>query len=378
MFQQMKKHYARYTPELVSQITGTPKDQFLKVCEMLAATSATDKVMTICYALGWTQHSVGSQNIRTMAMIQLLLGNMGRPGGGVNALRGHANVQGITDMCAYSEVLSGYLSAPTDADVDRETYLAARTGKPLRPNQMAFTQNFPKWHTSLMKAYYGERGDEGERLRLRLAAQARRRLRHPGHLRAHAPGQDERLHRAGLQPAGRGAEQEEAVGGAGQAEVPGGDGPAGDRDERVLEELRPAQRRQARRRSRPRCSASRPAASPRRPARFTNSSRVISWKEKAVDPPGEAKPDSEIMARLFMKLREHVRQGRRHAARADGRAGLALPERATCRARPRCCARSTARRWPTCAAAARAQARRRASRSRCRHRRRARRRRRRS
>jgi anaerobic selenocysteine-containing dehydrogenase len=63
--------------------------------------------MTICYALGWTQHSVGSQNIRTMAMIQLLLGNMGRPGGGVNALRGHANVQGITDMCAYSEVHVG-------------------------------------------------------------------------------------------------------------------------------------------------------------------------------------------------------------------------------------------------------------------------------
>ena len=66
---------------------------------------------------------MGSQNIRTMAMIQLLLGNMGRPGGGINALRGHANVQGITDMCAYSEVLSGYLSSPTEADVDRATYL---------------------------------------------------------------------------------------------------------------------------------------------------------------------------------------------------------------------------------------------------------------
>ena len=151
VFQQMKKHYARYTPELVSQITGTPKDKFLKVAEMLGGTSAPDKVMTICYALGWTQHSVGSQNIRTMALIQLLLGNMGRPGGGVNALRGHANVQGITDMCAYTEVLSGYLSAPTEADVDRETYFKTRVGKPLRPGQMAFTQNFAKWQTSLMK-----------------------------------------------------------------------------------------------------------------------------------------------------------------------------------------------------------------------------------
>ena len=73
----------------------------------MAATSATNKVMTILYALGWTQHSIGSQNIRTMAMIQLLLGNMGRPGGGVNALRGHANVQGITDMCAYSGRAAG-------------------------------------------------------------------------------------------------------------------------------------------------------------------------------------------------------------------------------------------------------------------------------
>ena len=122
VYQLMKTHYSRYTPEMVSQICGTPKDAFLKVCEMIGSTATPDRVMTILYALGWTQHSVGSQNIRTMAMIQLLLGNMGRSGGGVNALRGHANVQGITDMCAYSEVLSGYLSAPTDADDTREKY----------------------------------------------------------------------------------------------------------------------------------------------------------------------------------------------------------------------------------------------------------------
>src|SRR5262245_3528588 len=153
---QLKKHYARYTPEQVSKITGTPREDFVKICEQIAETSKADKVMTILYALGWTQHSVGSQNIRTMAMIQLLLGNMGRPGGGVNALRGHANVQGITDMCLYSEVLPGYLGAPLDSDVDRETYLKVRTPKPLRPNQMAFPQNFPKWHTSLHKAWWGD------------------------------------------------------------------------------------------------------------------------------------------------------------------------------------------------------------------------------
>ncbi len=154
-FQLLKKHYSRYTPDMVSKVTGTPKESFLKICEMIAETAAPDKTMTICYALGWTQHSVGSQNIRTMAIIQTLLGNMGMAGGGINALRGHANVQGITDMCLYSENLPGYISAPTDADVDRKTYLEKRTPKPLRPNQMNFPQNFPKWFTSLQKAWYG-------------------------------------------------------------------------------------------------------------------------------------------------------------------------------------------------------------------------------
>jgi len=156
VYQLMRSHFSRYTPEKVSSICGTPKDQFLKVCEYIAETSRPDKVMTILYALGWTQHSHGSQNIRTMAMIQMLLGNVGRPGGGVNALRGHANVQGITDMCAYSEVLSGYMLSPTEADETRENYLKVRTPKATRPNSMNFPQNFPKWNTSLLKAYYGD------------------------------------------------------------------------------------------------------------------------------------------------------------------------------------------------------------------------------
>ena len=156
VYQLMKTHFSRYTPDMVNTICGTPKDKFLQVCDLIGSTATPQRVMTILYALGWTQHSVGSQNIRTMAMIQLLLGNMGRSGGGVNALRGHANVQGITDMCAYSEVLPGYLSAPTDADDTREKYNAARTPKPLRPNQMNFAQNFAKWHVSLQKAWFGD------------------------------------------------------------------------------------------------------------------------------------------------------------------------------------------------------------------------------
>jgi formate dehydrogenase major subunit len=156
VWQLMKKHFSRYTPEVVEKVCGTPKDQFLKVAEMIGGTAAPDKVMTICYALGWTQHSHGSQNIRTMAMIQLLLGNIGRAGGGVNALRGHSNVQGITDMCTFSANLPGYLVAPTDADTTYADFAARRTPKPLRPNQMNFAQNFPKWFVSLQKAWYGD------------------------------------------------------------------------------------------------------------------------------------------------------------------------------------------------------------------------------
>lgn len=156
VFQVMKKHYSRYTPEMVTRITGTPTDAFLKVCGYIAETSAPNRTMTNLYALGWTQHSIGTQNIRSMAIIQQLLGNMGVAGGGINALRGHANVQGITDMCLYSDTLPGYLGAPLDSDLDRKSYIEKRTPKMLRPNQMNFPQHFSKWWTSLMKSWYGK------------------------------------------------------------------------------------------------------------------------------------------------------------------------------------------------------------------------------
>jgi len=156
VYQFLKKHYSRYTPEMVSQICGTPQDDFLKICEMIGETAGPDKVMTIMYALGWTQHSVGTQNIRTMAMIQLLLGNIGRAGGGVNALRGHSNVQGITDMNLVTNVLPGYMKLATDHEQDFQGYLQSHSPKPLRPNQISYWQNFPKFWVSLAKAFYGK------------------------------------------------------------------------------------------------------------------------------------------------------------------------------------------------------------------------------
>ncbi|MBN8764086.1 MAG: molybdopterin-dependent oxidoreductase [Thiobacillus sp.] len=119
VYQLMKAHYSRYTPEMVATICGTPKEAFLKVCAAIADTAAPDKTMTIMYALGWTQHSVGSQMIRTGAMVQLLLGNIGVAGGGMNALRGHSNIQGLTDLGLLSNLMPGYLTLPNDGLVRR-------------------------------------------------------------------------------------------------------------------------------------------------------------------------------------------------------------------------------------------------------------------
>ena len=156
VFNLLKQHYARYTPELVSSICGTPPEAMLRVWETIGETSQPGKAMTIMYALGWTQHSVGSQMIRTGAMVQLLLGNIGMPGGGMNALRGHSNIQGLTDLGLLSNSLPGYLTLAGDAEQDYAGYIAARTQKPLRPGQLSYWQNYEKFHVSLMKAWYGK------------------------------------------------------------------------------------------------------------------------------------------------------------------------------------------------------------------------------
>jgi formate dehydrogenase major subunit len=155
VLQRMRKHYDRYTPEMVERTCGTPREKLLKAWETIASTAAPDRTMTSLYALGWTQHTVGSQNIRCIAVIQLLLGNMGMSGGGINALRGHSNIQGLTDLGLLSHQLPGYLTVPTDDDADLKTYLEKRTPKPLRPGQLNYWANYPKFFVSLMKAWYG-------------------------------------------------------------------------------------------------------------------------------------------------------------------------------------------------------------------------------
>jgi len=156
VYQLLKRHYSRYTDEMIERACGTPRDKFLKVCEMLASTAGTDRAATILYALGWTQHSIGSQIIRTGAMVQLLLGNIGVAGGGMNALRGHSNIQGLTDLGLMSNLLPGYLTLPSEAEQDYARYIDVRAQKPLRPNQMSYWQNYGKFHVSLMKAWWGK------------------------------------------------------------------------------------------------------------------------------------------------------------------------------------------------------------------------------
>ena len=152
----LREHVDVYTPEFVENICGTPKDRFLRICEMIGETSSPTKTMTSMYALGWTQHSKGAQNIRGMAMLQLLLGNIGVPGGGMNALRGHSNIQGLTDVGLMSNLIPGYLAIPKESEPDFDSYISTRGNKPLRPNQMSYWQNYNKFFVSFMKSLWGE------------------------------------------------------------------------------------------------------------------------------------------------------------------------------------------------------------------------------
>lgn len=152
VFQLVRKHYARYTPQVVEETCGIPQDLFLKVAEILSDNSGRERTSAFCYAVGWTQHSIGVQYIRAAAILQLLLGNIGRPGGGIMALRGHASIQGSTDIPTLYNLLPGYLPMPkSQYDVNFESYL--------RYNEAGsgWWSEFPKYIVSLLKAWWGDR-----------------------------------------------------------------------------------------------------------------------------------------------------------------------------------------------------------------------------
>ena len=186
---------------MVERITGIPKDQFLKAADLFTSIRKdgdTKKVATIIYAVGWTQHSFGTQIIRTAAMLQLLLGNVGRAGGGVNALRGHSNIQGATDIAGIFDNLPGYLKVPNPADKDFDAWMKRITPKSSKPGEwdsFNYWSNTPKFAVSLLKAMYGDAANERERLGLRLSAESGPRIFLGPHLGRHVPGQGQRLAR---------------------------------------------------------------------------------------------------------------------------------------------------------------------------------------
>ena len=151
VYQILKRHYARYTPELVEEVCGIPRDTFEEVCRTLVENSGRERTTEFCYAVGWTQHTVGAQYIRTACVLQLLLGNIGRPGGGIQALRGHASIQGSSDIPTLFNLLPGYIPMPhAHRNEDLDTFVeGVRTEKGYWGNMRAYV-------VSLLKSYFGE------------------------------------------------------------------------------------------------------------------------------------------------------------------------------------------------------------------------------
>ena len=139
VFQVLKRHFSRYTPEVVEDVCGVPRETFAEVCRLLVENSGRERTSAFAYAVGWTQHTVGVQYIRTAAILQTLLGNIGRPGGGILALRGHASIQGSTDIPTLYNLLPGYLPIPHAGQDDLDEFVSGSSAE--------------KGHWGEMKAY---------------------------------------------------------------------------------------------------------------------------------------------------------------------------------------------------------------------------------
>jgi formate dehydrogenase major subunit len=154
VFQVLKRHYARYTPEYVERVCGVPREKFLAVAEALCRNSGPERTSAFCYAVGWTQHTTGVQIIRAAAIVQLLLGNIGRPGGGILALRGHANIQGSTDIPTLYDILPSYIPMPHPFARDLDEFVA-KNG----PSTGVWGE-LKAYTVSLLKAWFGDEATE--------------------------------------------------------------------------------------------------------------------------------------------------------------------------------------------------------------------------
>ncbi len=290
VYQVLKRHFARYTPELVERACGIPRERFLEVADVFTRASGREKTAAICYAVGWTQHSTGVQIIRCAAILQLLLGNIGRPGGGILALRGHASIQGSTDIPTLFDLLPGYLKMPSD-ERGLADYIARHGAK------NGWWANVDKYIVSLLKAYYGEAATKENDFGFGWLPRVTGDHSHQGYWSAMADGKMEGLFVMGQNP---------AVG-----------APNARFERRALAKLKwlvvldmvetetavfwrddfdpdevetevflfPA------------------ASHVEKEGTFTNTQRLLQWREKAVEPPGEAISDYEFVVRLGRSMK---------------------------------------------------------------------------
>jgi formate dehydrogenase major subunit len=305
VYQVLKRHYARYTPELVEQFCGVPRERFLKIAKTFCSASGPEKTGAICYALGWTQQSKGPQIIRAAAILQMLLGNIGRPGGGILALRGHASIQGSTDIPTLYDILPGYLPMP---NLGLNSHNLADYVATYR-DPTGWWWNFDKYIVSLLKAYYGEGAKKENDWGFNWLPRVTGDHSHQGYFLEMLDGKVEGLFVMGQNPAVAApnsrverkalsklkwlvvrdmVELETASFWYDSPEVERGEL----RPEEIATEvfLLPA------------------AGHAEKDGCFTNTQRLLQWHQKAVDPPGDARSETWFMYHLGRRLKEKAKQ----------------------------------------------------------------------
>ena len=304
VYQLLKRHFARYTPEMVERTCGTPKHLFLRIADTFCSASGPEKTAAMCYALGWTQHSDGVQIIRTAAILQLLLGNIGRPGGGIMALRGHASIQGSTDIPTLYDILPGYLPMPKFGVNSHD--LAAYYGR--HRDKTGAWWNIDKYMVSLLKAYYGESATKENDWGFGWLPRVTGDHSHQGYFLDMMDGKVTGLFVMGQNPAVAGPNsrfERKALAKLKWLVVRDlveletatfwYDSPEIERGELRTEEIGtevfflPA------------------AGHAEKEGCFTNTQRLIQWHQKAVDPPGDARSEPWFVYHLGRRLKEKAR-----------------------------------------------------------------------
>ncbi len=308
VFQLLKKQYSRYTPEMVSSITGIPADQCTKAWDTFTSVRKDGdmkKAATIIYAVGWTQHTFGTQIIRTAAMIQLLLGNVGRAGGGVNALRGHSNIQGATDMAGIFDNLPGYLKVPVPADTNFSTYITRITPKASKPKEWDswnYYSNTPKFAVSLLKAMFGDAAKKENDWAFHYLPKIDRKYSWVEQWDAMYRGNVKGLLSFGMNGVMIGPDSQKNIDALKKADwlVVGEIYP----DETSAFWQAPGTTAEDQAKIKTEVYRLPCAGFAEKDGSFVNSARWLQWKWVAVPPPGDAKLDQEIVARIFLKVRE--------------------------------------------------------------------------